>query len=104
MSNICSCMTKHTIEFSIAPVFNKLFRKGQESSNLSRVYLTTYLWYVLPLGKFISGQAHANANVTLCSFSAGIVKEAAMAAPMTDPGSEGADISSDLRRSKDPYY
>jgi hypothetical protein len=35
---------------------------------------------------------------------AGIVREAAIAAPIDDPGSEGTDVLVELNRSKDPYY
>ena len=34
--------------------------------------------------------------------SGGMVTEAEMAAPIDDPGSDGADASAELRRSKDP--
>ena len=68
------------------------------------MYSPAYLLYVFPLIKFASGQSHANENVTWPSESGGTVTEAAMAAPMDDPGSEVTDVSIELRRSKDPCY
>lgn len=51
---------------------------------------------------FTSGQSHANENVTVRTPSGGTVTDAAMAAPIDDPGSESDDVSVELRRSKDP--
>ena len=47
--------------------------------------------------KFTSGQSHANENVTVRTESDGTVTEAAMAAPIDDPGSEGIDVSAESR-------
>lgn len=47
--------------------------------------------------KFTSGQSHANENVTVRTASGGIVREAAMAAPIVVPASEGIDVSAESR-------
>jgi len=51
---------------------------------------------------FTSGQSHAKENVTLRTESDGTVTEAATAAPIEDPGSEGIDVSAEFRKPKDP--
>lgn len=64
----------------------------------------TNLWYVFPLGNLISGESHANENVTVLDEPEGIFTEAAMAAPMVDPCSEVVWLSSYLWGLKDPCY
>ena len=54
--------------------------------------------------KFTSGQSHANENVTVWTESDETVTEAAMAAPIDDPGSEGIDVSVESKWSKDPHW
>jgi hypothetical protein len=57
----------------------------------------------LPVISF-SGQSHANENVTERIAFAGIVREAAIVAPIDDPGSEDPDGLVELSRSNDPCY
>ena len=50
-----------------------------------------------------SGQSHASEKVTARTEPEGIVKVAAMAAPIVDPGFECTEVSLLLRWSNDPY-
>jgi hypothetical protein len=52
--------------------------------------LGAHLWYVLPVGNFTSGHAHASANDTARVSPAGTAVDAATAAPTDDPGLDAA--------------
>lgn len=56
----------------------------------------TYLKYAFSLN-LNSGESHANENVTVRVLPGGTVTEAATAAPMDDPGSDGLNTLSSLR-------
>lgn len=64
--------------------------------------MVIHLRYVFPCIKLASGQSHAKEKLTVRTVSGGTLTEAAMAAPMEDPGSEGTDIFAGFRWSKDP--
>lgn len=61
-----------------------------ELSNYAMADAELHLWYVLPVGNFTSGHAHASANDTTRVSPAGTDVDAATAAPTDDPGLDAA--------------
>ena len=96
--NICSIKlgvtpAKHRMQIQLLYSFIHLWKKNYCCSNL---------WYVFPLENFTSGQAHASENETSWVALGAILREAAIAAPIDDPGLEHIGVFIGSRWSKDP--